>query len=796
MLAKIIDTLKDHHPDYSDINLIFPNKLLLSHASQGFQKAVSGLLPSFLDFKEYLVSRISGINGLKPVPRRQEKICFVRFLMQTTGCTLDTALKKTRAVFPILQKISEFGFETSQWDLVFPDTVPLDKLTELYDYKTSFSNFMKDQGKFVFSLCHELIEDISIGEKDYFINIVNLSPPVMDLLKKAGPGRLINTTPCFGKILTESPELSHSIREFCTLTGKRCDPSPDKQIRFAVMPDRMTVFHYIGNRVLEALESGKVPFHIVMLQETMALELWNNVLRHFGDNINFTIGIALCQSSVGSSILKKIAESGHIDIKSLVDHLKSLFGNETLDISEKFAAEAAYEFLKRWDLIIRENDFFSKDDLLTLIKYEIAQEQFFIKGSRDAPVQVTGLMNSYGSEYHDSIIFPMNEGIFPAKPKEELFLNETYTPEIKKVSAMIDDLYLRQYLAYGKRATIAAIDDSTRAAVPSYYFHFLRNEFNPEASSEKYNLVPEITRCLSEAVPMISLTEQEKELLIRRPYSFSSLTNLIGCGFRFYYLNVKKLAIPQIFDDSDDINLDSGTFIHEFIQQLGDCEPSNWIDFYNHLWDKGSGIPEKLRQRKDHHYRRKILFLYLKNCIEVLDRGSFHDHYILSSGSKRELKLNYSSDGIQYTGSLDKVFINGDTAKIIDFKFKKNKARSIHVGKPLADQLFKYSREGRLKGLRDTAQLFIYIFLLRNLKNSENLKITGNFLYIKENNPEKIVSEDFTCTKEEGVLFMARMSSLVKEIIDHGSLQPNYQSDLCSFCRLQSICRKKEFYRV
>ncbi|MCK5683596.1 hypothetical protein KAJ27_05725, partial [bacterium] len=547
MINKILEALKDHHPDYSEFNLIFPNNIALSYAKEQFQKKTSGLLPCFIDLKDYLISKITILTGFSVIQRREEKIFFIKFLMSKFEIDMETALKKTRAVFPILQKLSEFGIMADRWNELFPETVSIEKLQELFELEASFRKYSENNGKFIYSLSHNKIRNIPIGDKDYFMNIINLTPPIKALLKKAGNEKVLMTQPEYGDVLLKSPEISFSLPEYIDMTGDRNLSTGNNNLTFTVLNEIKAVNHYIGHRITESLKSGNLPVHFVILQETMAMELWNNIFKYYRDKTNFTIGIALCQSSVGSRILEQLTQSNNLDIANSMVYLKELFGKKHLDIDELLAAEAAYEFLNRWKKFIEDNDFFSPKDIRTLMKYEIAQEQFFIKGSRDAPIQVSGLQNALGMPYCDAVILPVNEGIFPASPKEDLFLNETYTPEIKRIQRLIDDLYFRQYLSFGKNATIVALDDQTSSSVPSFYFHFLKNEFNKKDSVEKYILKPSPVKNRNAEEPEIQLDDSEKIELRKMSFSFSSLKNLTGCSFRFYYTNFRKLKIPTSY---------------------------------------------------------------------------------------------------------------------------------------------------------------------------------------------------------------------------------------------------------
>ncbi|MCK5684433.1 PD-(D/E)XK nuclease family protein, partial [bacterium] len=159
-----------------------------------------------------------------------------------------------------------------------------------------------------------------------------------------------------------------------------------------------------------------------------------------------------------------------------------------------------------------------------------------------------------------------------------------------------------------------------------------------------------------------------------------------------------------------------------------------------------------------------------------------------------ELKITREYNGINFTGKLDKVIIDNDQKIIIDYKYKKNTLNKFNRKKTIVDQIFRRDRKGKLTGLKDSSQMFMYIFLLRN-QPIVNGNITANFLFLKENDTELVLSDDINCSLDDEKQFMDTLSQMITSVIDNGVMKPNYQSNLCTFCKLQAICRKKDYYR-
>ena len=123
-----------------------------------------------------------------------------------------------------------------------------------------------------------------------------------------------------------------------------------------------------------------------------------------------------------------------------------------------------------------------------LSEYLISAKKLRLHGRRSAPIQVVGLGDVTGIPYGRAVIAPMNSGIFPSKPFSGPYLNLIHLPRLYKTQYEAEDLSLRQFLAFGRSAHIAALYDQGTGAAPSPHFSFLATEFGQAAV--KRRLVP------------------------------------------------------------------------------------------------------------------------------------------------------------------------------------------------------------------------------------------------------------------------------------------------------------------
>ena len=60
-------------------------------------------------------------------------------------------------------------------------------------------------------------------------------------------------------------------------------------------------------------------------------------------------------------------------------------------------------------------------------------------------------------------------------------------------------------------------------------------------------------------------------------YSFSSLTKILACPFLFYHQYILGMEPPAFMDDDEKINMQMGSFVHKFLQQLSTGPERNWL---------------------------------------------------------------------------------------------------------------------------------------------------------------------------------------------------------------------------
>jgi len=214
------------------------------------------------------------------------------------------------------------------------------------------------------------------------------------------------------------------------------------------------------------------------------------------------------------------------------------------------------------------------------------RKKFRVTGSRSAPVQVVGFGHVSGERFSRGLILPLDSGILPTQPFEGPFINPVHVPQMRKSVFEYEDLLFRQILALGGKIKIAAVDDTIRERTPSYYMSLLSQEFGkPITATAFQETLPVRQSSIKTAIP---IDDHLRNRLKDFTYSFSSLLKILACPFLFYHQYILRMEPPSFMEDDEKINMQMGTFIHEFLQKFSTGRKdrlNNWEGLFDELWE-------------------------------------------------------------------------------------------------------------------------------------------------------------------------------------------------------------------
>ncbi len=320
-------------------------------------------------------------------------------------------------------------------------------------------------------------------------------------------------------------------------------------------------------------------------------------------------------------------------------------------------------------------------------------------------MQVAPLGETTGVPYRRTLVLPMDRDIFPTKPFDGPFLNLIHVPRIHQAMFEADDLALRQFLAFGAEAQIAARYDTVAGMAPSPHFAFLAAEFG----------CPRVRRRVAAAAlippgnpPAIENDAGLREWLGRYHWSFSALSVFFTCPYRFLLEERSRIAPPDALEPEESANLVIGNFIHNFFAGMKHCPAplDRWQTAFDEQWEADAEVRDKIPDRA---VRKAILSSYLEE-IAARERGM--DEPLLFSGNVREaeLKLEAAFGAGQYrlTGRLDRLQQHAGRWLVADLKYK-DKNRTTPRDRGLAASI---AGTGTLNKFNDAFQLVFYIHLL------------------------------------------------------------------------------------
>jgi hypothetical protein len=474
-----------------------------------------------------------------------------------------------------------------------------------------------------------------------------------------------------------------------------------------------------------------------------------------------------------------------------------------------------------------------------LAEYLISIKKLRLHGRRSAPIQVVGLGDATGIPYGRAVILPMNSGVFPAKPFSGPYLNLIHLPRLYKTQYEAEDLALRQFLAFGKSAHIAALYDQGTGAAPSPHFSFLATEFGKPAV--KRRLVPAPFK-VPEGSLVIENTEALREKLRTRTWSFTSLQKFFTCPCRFILEEIEGVKPPACFSEEEGAALLIGDFLHRFFAGLvtpstivtqadtvipashtvipashtvipakagiqdksgidsrfrgndkdrrsnDDQRPSIdcWRECFDSAWDRDRDIQEKL---PDQAARKAICASHLAD-IAAWEQESGQPLLFSDAVTAAEFTLQapFGDGRYQLLGRIDRLQAEGDGLLVTDLKFKEKK--KVSAREPLVELVDKPD------SFDDRFQLVIYAYLALKCGKAEPGMLGVTYLFLRpkaQGDCEgRLSAEEIAACEATVEKIAARLDSLLAL----PSFTPNFRAAGCDYCAHKAICLKPDLYRT
>jgi RecB family exonuclease len=783
---KLIELLRNDHPDLSSWTIICASERAVDPVQHLIHSELGGILPKVEGLNPYITKKITERLNLQPRSEDERLFYFISFIANRFPDEPYPA-RRAASLLPLISKLAEYNIRRN--NIFGAERFTEDEWNRLEDYletAQAFRVWLSQINLFMRELELAQLDKITPGEKEVFIGLPEITPVTERFYRKVSKERLFIDRPLFGLELSGHDKLPFdSAKNLALSFGVGVKPSDAAGIELISLTGLHALVDLVTLEVSSFLKerSEKDQLMIYLLDESLTTMLWNRSLRLFGNAVNLAVWLPFSTTAAGRRLLFEIEEaqtSGRApDFKRFATGCAmELSRNRENYIREECEAlETAVSFstlIDDWKERLGRN-------LTEAAKILIAAKKFRIKGKRSAEVQVIGFGDVSGKRFSRGLILPLDSGIMPSQPFEGPFINPVHVPQMRKSVFEYEDLIFRQILTQGDRIKIVSVNDTIRERTPSYYISLLSQEFGKQITTIAFK--ESLSERQSSKKPTIPIDDNLRNRLKEFTYSFSSLMKILACPFLFYHQYILGIDPPSFMDDDEKINMQMGTFIHKFLQQLSTGRKdllNNWEKLFDELWESDenaeirdiNGINIYLLNAKillkeiyedERELGRRIIFADNAIACEEKFSGTIAGCYKINGRSDRRAKI-------------------AERTEIIDFKYSKKKSRFNVPARTTVLERFKE------KGvLHPVAQLMIYQHFIEGAEGAR-------FYFLKESAKDRVMvlPEDLSVTTDE---LMSAIKDRLDAIIGGSELVPDHDSQECEFCLFQSLCGREGYYK-
>jgi RecB family exonuclease len=784
---KIIELLRVDHPDLSDWTIICANERAVDPLQHLIHSKLGGILPQVESFDSYITKKISNKLHLHPVPGEEQLLLFIQFLAEIFPDEQYPA-RRAASLLPLITKLAEYniGRDTIYGAERFTDD-EWHRLEEYLGTAQKFRKWLSEINFFLPELEMVALKEITPGEKELFIGLPEITPITGRFYRKIRKERLFIDQPLFGTDLCGPDKLPFdSAKNLNSSFGGGVAPSDGAGIELISLAGLHSLVDLVTLEVSTFLKekSGNEQLMIFLLDESLTTMLWNRSLRLFGNDVNLAVWLPFSTTSAGRNLLLEIENaeaSGQVpDFKKYATTCAvELSKNRDHYVREECEAlEAAVSFstlLDYWKERLGRN-------LADAARMLIETKKFNVTGKRTAAVQVVGFGHVSGERFSKGLILSLDSGIMPTQPFEGPFINPVHVPQLRKSVFEYEDLIFRQILAQGDSIKIVGVDDAIRERTPSYYMNLLAQEFGKPVTAIAFKeALPSGT---VKETAVITIDENLRNQLKDFTYSFSSLTKILACPFLFYHQYILRIKPPAFMEDDEIINMQMGSFVHKFLQQLSTVAKDrfdDWEKLFDKLW--ASNENAEVRDMEG-------INIYMLNA-KIILREIYEDEktsgerlvFVDNALACEEKFTGMIAGTYKITGRSDRIASINGRAEVIDFKYTKKQDKYDLKGKSSVPERF---MEKNI--LHPAAQLVIY-------QHFNKVAQGARFYFLKEPTRDREI-ELPPAESANAEALMQAIKERLDAIIGGSELAPNHNCDECEYCQFQALCGREDYYKT
>ncbi|HOW50416.1 MAG TPA: PD-(D/E)XK nuclease family protein [bacterium] len=780
-IERLIAALRPHHPDLSRFTVVSMSGTGRDLIHDTLHRLLGGLMPTVLEFGDYKSRCIAEATGRAPLPDDEAFLRFHALRCREKGEAIAPA--DTERMMQFLGLIARFSVsvdELSRLDRIASEQ--LERIDSFFAAMNGFRTELAAEGRFYAPFEEALFADLTPRDNELFVGLPVMTPAHERFFARIPEERRFIDAPLFG------PHLPHDIPDYDTALAltRRIGIGEERagagRISFSELAERPAVAALIAREIDEFLKNrgeGQQLF-IVPLDETLSFYLWELLFRPLGDRVNFVPWIPFSHFAAAHRLTAAIRDRIPLDAvrRELAAELTARWHD--LDAADRAAFEGAIPLI---DELVRLRPLMGKE-WETLALHLINAKKLRLRGKRSAPVQVVGMGSATGIPYQRALILPMDRDTFPRKPFSGPFLNLIHLPRIHTAQFEADDLALRQFLAFGETAHIAARYDTAAGEAPSPHFAFLAVEFS--APPVKRLMAATSFRTPTE-IPAIENSGEVRDWLKGYHWSFSSLPLFFSCPFRFLLKEHEKIEPPACFGDEGSAGMVIGSFLHRFFAGLKNVDKpiDRWRAHFEEQWNADSELHKEL---PDHAVRKAIVLSYLDE-IAAWERNSGDP--ILFSGAVTEAEFDLNATfgtGYRLTGRIDRLQRRGGRLLVADLKYR--------------DTIDAVGKEGLIaevedpNGLSDQFQLLFYAHLLIENDRAKPEDLDAAYILLRSGSPDGYLRELPAAEIAGRHATLSAVAARLDRMIAQEKFTPNYRADACTYCPYKAICLKPDLYRT
>ena len=782
-VGALVERLRADYPDMSRftcVSMTGRGRDLLHHL---IHTRIGGLLPNILSFDDYRTRRLAEATGRIAITEDEAFLRFHSLRCREKGVFPPPA--DTQRLLSFLATIVEHSVsiqELRNLDRIGPEQ--LERLDRLFATLESLRSLLAAEGRFYPPLEEARFADLAPGENEFFIGLPLMTPVNQRFFSRITLDRRFIDAPRLGPHMPEEPPEYETALSLVRRTGAAERRDTGEGLSFTELAERSALPALLASEIdlfLRHPPSDKGQLFIVLLDETLAFYLWELLFRPLGGRVNFVPWIPFAHFAAAHRLRDAIREGKPLAVlrRDLVSELSARW-NE-LDEADRAAFEGAITLC---DELTRLRPLMG-DNWSPLAEHLVAAKKLQLRGRRGAPVQVVGMGDAIGIPYERAVILPMNSGVFPRKPFRGPYLNLIHLPRIHRTRFEADDLALRQFLSFGQTALIVALYDLAKGAAPSPHFAFLSTEFGKK--QVKRRMVP-VPFGAPTDIPAIENTAELSGQLRSYTWSFSSLSLIFTCPYRFILQDIRKVTPPPCFEEEEHANQLMGNFLHRFFAKLKDDPPAieRWPSLFEALWESDAQLRAKL---PDHAVRRAIARSYLADIAaweRVPERRLLFSDEV--TAAELDLSAPFGEGRYRISGRIDRLQRHEGKLLIADLKYREK--RNYSERDRLAD------RVEATDGFDERFQLLIYAYLTLHGEAARSGPLEAAHLFLRPK-----ARGDYSGWLAEAELAgcdttMARIAQRLDRVVKAERFIPNYRADACPYCPYKALCLRPDLYRT